>query len=1210
MRLFFTCLPLIVSGLLAQQTLAQAPPTTTLSGRVFDAASGKPMPFATVFINNTTRGTTADSTGHYQLTRVPIGSVEIVASFVGYRPTRQIIRLGNEPFHTISLGIEADKSMLADVSVTAKRSKGWERQFRRFKDALLGETPFTSQCLIINTQAVQLTEEKGHLKAKATEPLIIENRALGYQLRYQLLYFDAYQAVAYYAGTCQFDEMKPDSPDQAERWQRNRQQAYEGSTRHLLASMIAGRHEQEGFMVYRSRLNVPRLNSASLITSSQLIADDSRQYIQPLKADTVFRPGELPFERELTITTPLEVFHTRIPSRSSPYRDMPYAYSLITLPQGTCTVTTDGWVSRPNGMEIRGHLGNDRLASLLPADWRPTVKGATLAAELPNEGLILKPDRRLDSLSRWWNQNHHRQNPTVFLHTDKPLYATGDQLWLSAYVLDAVSHQPQTSRYLDLDDALHVDLISPQGRVVQHQWVRIQSGRGASSFFLSDTLQAGLYRLRAYTEAERVQAQPAYERIVAVYNFVAGSQPLVPGSRERSTESREPVAVVASTQALNKVVNSPIDIQFLPEGGRWISTLPTRLGLKAQTATGRGAVVSGRVVDDQGKEVAIFNTNRLGMGSIELTPEPGRRYSAEVRTGTETIRIDLPKTESEGLALMADVISDSSFVTLAVRATGALATHPVYITVQSRGQLLQQTKIQLQDGKARLVLLAAKLPPGLCQINLFDIHGRPWAERLVFISERLAPVQLALSTDQNRYQPRQTTKLQLTLTDGAGYPLVGSLSASVLDADQTPSDTTNADLRTHLLLTGDLRGRVEEPGFYLQNKLPATRRALDDLLLTQGWRRLNWAQTPGEPLEASDTLSGLVVSGRVIDKKGKPVPNAEVLLTSLTPGKPFTRSVGADNRGFFRLGALMLTDTIRVMAQAMDYKLQPLKAYVVLDKPEAIFKQTIPDTTQVNWGSIKSALEAARLRQEAAPGLYRQRNAKQLKEVIVKAMKQDDDRDNRRASIHGTADVTVPVDDNMLQYGNIYEMMMGRVPGVQVLRRPLPATGYSVIVRGVGTLTGSVQPLYLVDGVYFNENEEGNALLTLDLSTIERIEVIKNGGAAMYGARGGNGVIAIYTKKKPARKPSAETIANEVTIIGFPTRREFYVPRFDDTPESTSQIDRRDILYWQPILQTDTQGQAALTFPLSDIVRTIRVNVQGITSYGRPISIEKSIRVQ
>jgi len=130
------------------QVYAQTPPTTTLTGRVTDVTTGKEMPFANVFINNTTRGTSTDENGQYRLTQVPIGTVEVVASFVGYAPTRQFIRLGTDPSYTVNIQLKTDDSMLKGVTITAKRSKAWERQFRRFRDALLGDSPFMNQCLI------------------------------------------------------------------------------------------------------------------------------------------------------------------------------------------------------------------------------------------------------------------------------------------------------------------------------------------------------------------------------------------------------------------------------------------------------------------------------------------------------------------------------------------------------------------------------------------------------------------------------------------------------------------------------------------------------------------------------------------------------------------------------------------------------------------------------------------------------------------------------------------------------------------------------------------------------------------------------------------------------------------------------------------------------------------------------------------------------
>lgn len=75
-------------------------------------------------------------------------------------------------------------------------------------------------------------------------------------------------------------------------------------------------------------------------------------------------------------------------------------------------------------------------------------------------------------------------------------------------------------------------------------------------------------------------------------------------------------------------------------------------------------------------------------------------------------------------------------------------------------------------------------------------------------------------------------------------------------------------------------------------------------------------------------------------------------------------------------------------------------------------------------------------------------------------------------------------------------------------------------------------------------------------------------------------------------------------------QREFYLPKYTAETQLTDRIDRRDVLYWKPLMQTDSQGHSQLIFPLSDVVRTIRVTLQGITETGRPIAVTKLIHVQ
>ncbi|MCY7350177.1 MAG: carboxypeptidase regulatory-like domain-containing protein [Cytophagaceae bacterium] len=1166
--------------------MAQAQLTTTLTGRITDAATGQPLPFASVYINTTTNGTTTDENGNYRLRQVPLGTVELAASYVGYLPARQTLRLTSDQPRTVNLALKASDLTLNDVTIKAKASKAWQRQFRRFKDALLGESAFANQCAIPNGRSVAFTEKGGHLLARAAEPLLIENRALGYRVYYELLHFDAFRSAAHYAGASRFEEITPANPEQAERWQRNRRRAYRGSTRHLLASLIAGTYEQEGFLVYQSIFDIPT-------DLSPILSFDGLRRSKAIQSDSLFLPGELSFERRFVSRQPLEIFYTKLNPRNSPYRDMPYAYSLLNLPQGTSVVTTDGWVTRPQGMELRGYLGGDRLASLLPTDWRPALNLPSLVAKALAQGQVLPPDQRLDSLARWWNEHHQNPTPTVFLHTDKSLYATGDRLWLSAYVLDARTHQPLANRFSDVDEALHVELLAATGRLVQHQWLRLAQGRTSGDFRLSDTLTSGTYQLRAYTDSEQSSSQPAFERTILIHNWL--KEPTRPSAR---------------------LVDDSLDVQFLPEGGRWVAGLPARLGVKVLDPAGRGQRVLCLIRNAQGREVARLITNDRGMGSVGLTPLPNQHYQATVQGDGFSQTAPLPAVEPEGITLTADALSDSTLLLLRVQASPGYARQALYVVLQSRGELLQQTKFQLLDAKAQLGILMAKLTPGLCQVSLFDATGRPWAERLVFIPERLTPAGISITPDKPAYRPREQAVLTVRLADGADYPLVAQVSASVTDADQVPSDSLSADMRTHLLLTGELHGAIEAPIEYLRDNLPTTRQALDALLLTQGWRRLSWVPRADQVAEGVDSLVGITLTGRVTNRRGRPIPRAKLLLTSANATQPVTYSVGADAQGVFQLTGLVLTDTVRLHTQVMDEGFKSLKASVLLDAPGRSFKPLTDSLTRPDWGKFKGALAAARVRQESNQEQYRERGATQLREVIVRAFKPNTntaaEANARRISIHGMPDHALDFDEAAAsRYSTAYDMLMGRMPGVQVQRRQF-GSGYIVSIRGFSSFsTKNAAPLYLVDGNYLEENDEGTALLMINPTTIERIEVLKNSGASSYGSRGGGGVIAFYSRKwQPGKAPDADRASNDLTVLGFPTQRQFYVPRYSGTPEETTKPDRRDVLYWQPLLQTDAQGQVTLTFPLSDLARTLRINIQGITEDGQPVSAEQIVKLK
>lgn len=1173
--LFISWLTIGLLSWLATITVAQ---TTTLTGTVADAVTGKAMPFANIYLNGSTRGTLTNENGQYKLSGVPLGTIEVVASFVGYQSQRRTLRLNDSQEKRTNFRLKPSDQTLATVIVRAN-PKLWQRHLKQFQRQLFGE-PFGAQCQIMNSDVLSFKEENGQLRATATEPIVIENQALGYRMWYELIHFAGNSQKVYYAGTTRFEELKPVDDRQANRFLRNRMRAYKGSIRHLMASLIDSTYEPNGFLVYQEDITKAIAKNRDNRTT---LAGSINNRLQPLRIKQLILPGQLPFERRLVSDRKLVVFYTPATSTYSPYIDARFSYSQITLPAGRMQLTVDGVITAPEGMEIQGSLADDRLSTMLPDDWKPNRADPVATAPVLAQGKLMPPDARLGRITATFNERFRALAPVLFVHTDKPIYATGDRLWLSAYLLDA-----GTNRLLAGETAIHVDLLTPGGKLVQHQWLRVDDGRTAGDFRLSDSLETGTYRLRAYTDEDDEQRRPAFERSVAVYNLTRTAPPALPDT-----------------------ISQPIDVQFLPEGGRWVAGVESRLGVKLVGPDGRGMSATGRIVNKEGVEVAQFKTSARGMGSFVLTPLAGQTYTADVHHQSQNQVVPLPAFESKGLTLSADAVGDTNRLLLTITGGRKFDLDSVYVLIQQQGRLVDQRKIQLENGTARVSLSTALMPAGLNQITLYDAMARPQAERLVFVPERVPPVRVVLSVNKARYKPREQAIVSVTLNDD-GLPALAALSVAITDAEQVPDDTAAAAIHAHMLLTGELRGKVEQPNAYFNESASGSRRVLDDLLLTQGWRRVR-----GTP--ATETLGGVSLMGRVLNAKNQPIPGAQVIVASTASGLSFMRSAGADEKGRFRLAGLAVADTVKLLMQLADRQLKNLpvkEARVVLDGPGLSWDQ---DTSLLSdWTSLRAQLAAARTRQDGNADLYRDKTVKLLKEVTVRARKLEERPDDvRRASLHSGADATLVFDDRSPRFANLYEMIRGRLAGVTVSQN-MTTGEYGVIIRGVGSLESSTQPLFLMDGRPVM-TADGTGLLAFNPEDIERVEVLKNAGTAgIYGVRGGSGVIAFYTKRFRPGEFSTESKSSSTTLslIGYPSvRREFYVPRYesrtDENPsDESARIDRRDVLYWKPVGQTDGQGHSQLIVPLSDIVRTMRVVIQGVTSDGRPVVGKALFQVQ
>ena len=93
----------------------------------------------------------------------------------------------------------------------------------------------------------------------------------------------------------------------------------------------------------------------------------------------------------------------------------------------------------------------------------------------------------------------------------------------------------------------------------------------------------------------------------------------------------------------------------------------------------------------------------------------------------------------------------------------------------------------------------------------------------------------------------------------------------------------------------------------------------------------------------------------------------------------------------------------------------------------------------------------------------------------------------------------VEIPEKETNYRDIYEMIRGKCPGVQVL-------GERIIIRGLSTMNSGSDPLFIVDG------QPVMTISNINPADVKSITVLKDSAASIYGARGANGVLVITLK--------------------------------------------------------------------------------------------------
>lgn len=225
-----------------------------ISGTVFNKESNQPLQGASVFAQNTTLGTTTNAEGKFSL-QLPAGGYELVITFTGYTTESKRISSADAENRNLYFELKPKEKEMETVSIvaTSEVKDGWKKFGDFFLDQFIGKTVNSASCKITNPEVLKFyfSKKKNRLKVLATEPLLIENKALGYNIKYTLDSFThAYETqVSLYTGYPLFEEMTVANNEQKNTWEMARQKAYKGSILHFMRSIYKKELREEGFEI-------------------------------------------------------------------------------------------------------------------------------------------------------------------------------------------------------------------------------------------------------------------------------------------------------------------------------------------------------------------------------------------------------------------------------------------------------------------------------------------------------------------------------------------------------------------------------------------------------------------------------------------------------------------------------------------------------------------------------------------------------------------------------------------------------------------------------------------------------------------------------------------------------------------------------------------------------------------------------------------------
>ncbi len=1204
-----------------------------VKGKVVDATTGNPISNASIYLNGSSKGTVSDTQGEFILYTTET-NIPLVVSCVGY----QSEVINNYSNKTLSVKLSPRVQQLREVVIGGMSR---EEMMKIFLTQFIGSK--NKECIISNPDDINFTYRKKTqtLEADVSQPLIIYNKKLGYKITYFLSAFSHSSFETLIEGNYVFAEDTLGlKPGEVKKILKERDKAYFGSRMHFIRSLWLNDLKQNKFT----------------ITTSTLVYVNNRQTGNTERTSST----------ELVTVQNGEKFFIPLPNVSIKFSNEGLSYVTLREGYNGALITANGfhnsglvWSGKISEQRVSELLPYE-FEPLVPLS--KTQKPEDLSQQVIKDPVFIRMIVKQDSFAK----SHKPEKVYVQTDRSNYIIGDTIRLKAYLLNIDFLQPTDRSGiLYVELDDQegkatkrvmLQVtqglawaDIILdekdiPAGSYTLRAYTNWMRNFGEDYIYKKDiyispvagnaTLVKGIFK----QEGNKVETALQFTTLDGKIQLLKDVELKVMDGKKNlskdklntgmdgvlnvnfelpittdTTKKKSDITlqakdvtkgiIDAATLTIPVILNRPenADIQFMPEGGNLVAGVPTKVGFKAIREDGLGAEISGAIVSNDQKQIATIKTTHAGMGSVEFTPRAGESYTAKINGIKKTYA--LPAVKPVGLALRVTQTYDNDSVKIIITATPDIYKGHYYLIGQARGIICYAQVIDFNKSQVITKVVPNDVfPTGIARFTLFDAMRQPLNERQVFIDHNNY-LNMNITAQKPIYGLRDSVALAIAVTDDQGNPVQGVFSLAVTDDDQVKADSLGNNILSNMLLTSELKGNVEQPGYYFINPSIQKQLELDNLMLTQGWIGYQWKDifAPNVPL-AYQPEKEFVVQGKATNAFGKSIERSKI---SMLLNKSFAaRDTLTDSLGRFKFTGLFPLDSAVINLQALNKRGKEFNIGLEVEEFKAPEFKITP--LQVPWyfNTDSTLLKNSKTKATQAKTLAEYRGeGMTLREVVIKDKRIVKDSKN----LNGPGEADEILDEafmHKVKHRTLAELL---------------ADKYGSFFQREFRIGGSTYRLknhvinLVIDGIFISKFglPVENYMNYLDAEDIKGIEIMNSVKYAVaynpnYGiirARVPDRYVPIYLEVTTYSGDGAFYKKTPGVYLYRPLHftlpQQFYSPKYTVKNKTLAMgTDMRSTLHWEPNIVTDKDGRATVSFFTADKPTNYTLIIEGITGDG------------